>query len=367
PWDKPTDNPSLTNILHKSVSIHSNTIIQRDRKVQSFCGLKIANIGATCADFHSLATPSVQANTGVALKQNTMASTSKQPCGRSEMRIAGVPVSYHSLGPPTYQCSHFHANMWYEGRHNKAKRSVNPTFSICCQEGKVRLSKFHEAPPPLNRLLDFTDHATLKFRDKIRVYNSMFCFTSFGARIDHSINTGRAPYTFKINGQNYHRIGSLIPKECIQPRYAQLYFFDIEYEVQNRMSDFTYKEMPEGVDPSIVQRLIEMLNQSSSVAKAFRIARDWCHSYGSINIELKLLGRRTKSRHYNKPTMAKVVALITNDFGDGLPTRDIIMDSNATGPKRISELHPSYMALQYPLLFPYGEDGYHEKIPYHTN
>ncbi|GJU56648.1 ATP-dependent DNA helicase PIF1-like protein [Tanacetum coccineum] len=25
------------------------------------------------------------------------------------------------------------------------------------------------------------------------------------------------------------------------------------------------------------------------------------------------------------------------------------------------------MALQYPLLFPYGEDGFHEKIPYHTN
>ncbi|GJW05986.1 hypothetical protein Tco_1568409 [Tanacetum coccineum] len=37
------------------------------------------------------------------------------------------------------------------------------------------------------------------------------------------------------------------------------------------------------------------------------------------------------------------------------------------GLKRISELHLSYMALQYPLLFPYGEDGFHEKIPYHTN
>ncbi len=26
--------------------------------------------------------------------------------------------------------------------------------------------------------------------------------------------------------------------------------------------------------------------------------------------------------------------------------------------KRISELHPCYLALQYPLLFPRGEDGY---------
>ena len=25
--------------------------------------------------------------------------------------------------------------------------------------------------------------------------------------------------------------------------------------------------------------------------------------------------------------------------------------------QRINEIHPSYMELQYPLLFPYGEDG----------
>nr|GEW90085.1 hypothetical protein [Tanacetum cinerariifolium] len=102
----------------------------------------------------------------------------------------------------------------------------------------------------------------------------MFCFTSFGARIDHSINTGKAPYTFRINGQNYHRIGSLLPKEGIQPR--------------------------------------------------------------SINVQLKLLGERTKARQYNKPTVAEVAALITNDFGDGVPTRDIIVDSKDSGPKQIS-------------------------------
>nr|GFA89069.1 hypothetical protein CTI12_AA123990 [Tanacetum cinerariifolium] len=186
-------------------------------------------------------------------------------------------------------------------------------------------------------------------------------------RCDHSINTGRAPYTFRINGQNYHRIGSLLPKEGIQPRYAQLYFFETENEIHNRMSAFTNKETPEGVDPSILQSLIEMLNQSSSVAKAFRIARNWCHSHGSINVQLKLLGKRTKARQYNKPAVAEVAALITNDFGDGVPTRDIIMDSKDSSPKRTSELHPSYMALQYSLLLPYGEDGFYEKISYHTN
>ncbi|GJT95898.1 helicase [Tanacetum coccineum] len=313
PWDKTADNQSLANILHKSLFIPSNTIIQCYGKVQSFCGLKIAHIGATCA--------AIKANTRAAIKQNIAASTSRQPARRSEFRM----------------------------------------------QGKVRLSKFHDAPPPLNRLLDYTDPTTLKFRDKIRVYNSMFYFTSFGARIDHSINTDSAPYTFRINGQNYHRIGSLLPKEGIQPRYVQLYFFDTENEVQNRMSAFTDKETLKGVDTSIVQRLIEMLNQSSSVANEFWMAKIWSHSYGPINVQLKLLGERTKAMQYNKPTVAEVAAFITNDFGDGVPTRDIIVDKKDCGPKRISKLHPSYMALQYPLLFPYGEDGFHEKIPYHTN
>ncbi|GKB34523.1 hypothetical protein Tco_0879465 [Tanacetum coccineum] len=65
--------------------------------------------------------------------------------------------------------------------------------------------------------------------------------------------------------------------------------------------------------------------------------------------------------------LSEVAALITNDFGDGLPSKDIMVDSKDGVPKRISKLHPSYMALQYPLLFPYREDGFHEKIPYHSN
>ncbi|GJV60884.1 ATP-dependent DNA helicase PIF1-like protein [Tanacetum coccineum] len=82
---------------------------------------------------------------------------------------------------------------------------------------------------------------------------------------------------------------------------------------------------------------------------------------------LCLLSERTFVRQYNALTVPEVAALITNDFGDGLPSMDIVVGIKDGGPIRISELHPLYMALQYPLLFPYGEDGYHEKIPYHTN
>lgn len=56
--------------------------------------------------------------------------------------------------------------------------------------------------------------------------------------------------------------------------------------------------------------------------------------------------------------------------GDGNPTnnRDVIVEERGNGNvKHISELHPSFMSLQYPFLFPYGEDGYHVNIPLHVD
>ncbi|GJU76825.1 hypothetical protein Tco_1273895 [Tanacetum coccineum] len=244
----------------------------------------------------------------------------------------GAEVSYHNIGAPSYQCVHCNASMWYEERINKGNRAVNPSFSLCCQEGKLRLPKFNPTPQPLHNLLNYNDLATTR-----------------------------------VNGQSYHRIGSLIPKEGTQPRYAQLWFFDTANEVRNRMGAFIDKDNSDAVDATTVQSLIQMLDQYSLVAKAFRMARDWCHSHASVNVELHFLFERTNARQYNKPTVAEVAALIINDFGDGILSRDIIVNKLHSGPKIISELHPAYMALQYPLLFSYGDDGFCGKIPYYTN
>ena len=37
---------------------------------------------------------------------------------------------------------------------------------------------------------------------------------------------------------------------------------------------------------------------------------------------------------------------------------DIIIETQSRDLQRIDELYPSYLALQYPLLFHYGEDGF---------
>nr|GEX73610.1 helicase [Tanacetum cinerariifolium] len=154
-----------------------------------------------------------------------------------------------------------------------------------------------------------------------------------------------------VANKNYHRIGSLLPKEGPQHRYAQLWFFDTHNEIRNQLGAFMDNDISEGVNETIVGKLIKMLDQNSAIAKAFRMARNCCHSHTYVNMELRLLFERTNSMQYNLPTITEVAALITKDFGNGEPTRDIIVYKKDSRPKRISELHPSYMALQYPLLF----------------
>ncbi|GJW62630.1 hypothetical protein Tco_0111965 [Tanacetum coccineum] len=147
-------------------------------------------------------------------KRKKYKSTGKLPA----LASSGVEIFYHSLGGPTYICPNCNATMWYEERNNKGNKDQYPTFSLCCQQGKVLLPQFKDTHEPLKRLFDYTQPATSIFRDLIRVYNGMFCFTSFGALIDHSINKGKCLYTFCINGQNYHMIRSLLPTVGTQPR-----------------------------------------------------------------------------------------------------------------------------------------------------
>ncbi|XP_022004510.1 uncharacterized protein LOC110902078 [Helianthus annuus] len=77
------------------------------------------------------------------------------------------------------------------------------------------------------------------------------------------------------------------------------------------------------------------------------------------DVRLKLIGTKDKDgRIFNLPTAEEITALIIGDFDGAFDKRDIIVQSKSAGLQRISELHPSYLALQYPLIFPYAEDGF---------
>jgi hypothetical protein len=69
----------------------------------------------------------------------------------------------------------------------------------------------------------------------------MFSFTSLGGQIDTGKDKGKGPPHFVIGGQNYHRLGSLIPNNGETPKFAQLYIYDTQNEVANRLSHFRFE------------------------------------------------------------------------------------------------------------------------------
>ncbi len=62
------------------------------------------------------------------------------------------------------------------------------------------------------------------------------------------------------------------------------------------------------------------------------------------------------------PTADEVTALMVRDGYEAVDRHDVILAEQVGPFQRISKLHVGYMALHYPLLFPYGEDGWHPNI-----
>jgi hypothetical protein len=108
-------------------------------------------------------------------------------------------------------------------------------------------------PQELEVLFTNKESSAVKFRDKIRMYNSVLAFISFGAKVDESVIGGPRSYSFRIQGELYHKIGSLCPAEGQRPQFAQLYIHDTKREHQNR-----HAVMP-SLDPTTLDRLLTMM------------------------------------------------------------------------------------------------------------
>ncbi|KAK9733232.1 hypothetical protein RND81_04G053500 [Saponaria officinalis] len=115
----------------------------------------------------------------------------------------------------------------------------------------------------------------------------------------------------------------------------------------------------------LICALKDMIDANNPLAAIFRMVKDRIESHDAEDIKLRLISTRyTDGRTYNLPTASEVAALIVGDIENTIEKRDILIERQCGTLNRIFELHPSYLALQYPLLFPYGEDGFRTGIPH---
>ncbi|PWA86411.1 helitron helicase-like domain-containing protein [Artemisia annua] len=262
---------------------------------------------------------------------------------------------YIDIGDCQYACQYCNAAFWYSERSKESAEYRNLKYTKCCAGGQVYLER--ELEPPIYLKQIFKDK---HFLDNIRAYNQMFSMTSFGAQIDDTINDGRGPYVFKISGQIHHWIGTICPTNKDEPKFMQIYMLDTDNEVAHRMEPFGGKDSS-GLKPEIVQHLIQILDANNELVQVFRTARDRINegNIGDFKIQLyNVVG----NRRYDLPSSHTLGAIVFEPDGNSQTDYDIIIEYKDRQPQRINKLHSSYMSLQYPLIFVYGQPGFNTKM-----
>ncbi|KAI3505740.1 hypothetical protein L1887_27949 [Cichorium endivia] len=265
---------------------------------------------------------------------------------------SALPV-YGDSGDCIYVCSHCKAEFWWAERLIRGSTRANPIYTQCCKQGDVVLPIPLIPPSFILELLQ-----SRHYMDNIRAYNSIFSMTSFGAKIDETVNRGRGPYTFKVCGQICHRIGSFCPEGSDIPRFLQLYVYDVENEISNRLQ--VLGDGAESLNSDVVAGLSTVLNGVNEYVRMFKTSVNIASQNNLRNYAIRLYNNVPDVR-YNLPYGGTLGGIVTADDPNA-SKYDVIVHSRGGCPTRISKLHFSYMPLQYPLLFPYGEKGWSNRF-----
>ncbi|XP_071923013.1 uncharacterized protein [Coffea arabica] len=225
---------------------------------------------------------------------------------------------------------------------------------FCCSSGEIRLLET-EMPRELMLLyLSDNDEAT-DFRNCIRNYNNMFAFTSIGMHCDKELGKKyNGIYTFRVQGQMYHFINPLVPADGQKPVNLQLYFYDTEHEVETRLS----------ISNKFRENLIAMLADLLKVNPYSSFFRGLQDLPDLDEYKIMLQSNPTVDQHvYNKPTVSQVGALWTeSQTSDQTNSKHIQVYSKSGNAQILKHYHGCYDPMQYPLIFPNGEPGWHPGI-----
>ncbi|GFT39740.1 helitron_like_N domain-containing protein [Nephila pilipes] len=187
--------------------------------------------------------------------------------------------------------------------------------------------------------------------------------TSFGAtEIVQNTNANGQQYnsTFKIRGQVYHKIGSLLPMPNEPHKFLQIYFMggeDSGSALANRVdARCGYNNLDSFFARRIVSELNALLNEHNELLKIFK---SHMHKLESDNHTIVINPDKTPAgehnRRFNAPVADDVAEIMV---GDRTGAREIVIRRRNNNLQFIADTHRSYDALQYPLIFWKGQDGY---------
>ncbi|GFW04009.1 helitron_like_N domain-containing protein [Trichonephila clavipes] len=190
----------------------------------------------------------------------------------------------------------------------------NEAAGMCCASGKVVLSPLPAPPEPLLSLLTGNSDDSKLFLRKIRKFNSCFQMTSFGAtKICDRASDGRNfETTFKIQGQVYHKIGSLMPMPDNNPKFLQIYFMgDCEERVTTRCLYNFIEQAEERAIVILLENFLEDHNQLIQLIK--RVSPRLQNDNYQIVIKADKVPLGEHAGRFNAPTVDEVAVIMVGD------------------------------------------------------
>ncbi|GFT19643.1 uncharacterized protein NPIL_659171 [Nephila pilipes] len=233
----------------------------------------------------------------------------------------------------------------------KALKFSGETKGMCCAAGKIKLPQLREPPELLKTLLAGYTAESKHFLSNMRKYNSFFQMISFGAEV---IRTHFMP-TFKVKGQIYHKVGSLLPFPNGQHKLLQMYFIGDDKDELDALCGIST-----GIKRCIVSQLQELLHEKNHLVRLFKTA---IHMMPSDTHKIVIQADRKPAgehvRRFNVPTVDEVAIIIV---GDQFQPRDIVLHRRNEQLTKVSVTHRCCETLQYLILFRDGADGYNFSV-----
>ena len=149
-------------------------------------------------------------------------------------------------------------------------------------------------------------------------------------------------------------MGALEASKEGEEKFVQIYFIKSAEEQTDRRC-----QVITNLDRQVVADLQEMLHQHNDLIKGFKTALE----KENLDEEVQVIVRaeRIPGQHkgtLNAPKVNEVAVLLANQKAQ---KRDIVLQRRSNDPNSLTLIdssHKAYDALMYPLILPFGQDGF---------
>ena len=261
--------------------------------------------------------------------------------------------------------------------------------SLCCCKGKVNGISDYNLPEDLEWLYTSDDPMAVHFRENSRTYNNGMAMSSITATKGWRSRThnNKMESMLTSGGQLFRRVGSMLPVQGEQPKCVQTYFYGgdeaTKWRILNTRRNMNRSEKRQYT--TVFNKLNDILTGANNTyIKSFLGVKEYVETHLKDKIwdvKLSIHANETPSSLKHK---GRLNAPSVNEIAILLPSDDVITKNHKRyvtvnyrqkGDRDelqfIPDYHRSYDPLQYPLIFPRGQDGWHCDLKHtclqHTN